>query len=220
MKYFSKETLHNIRLQQGLSAHPRQRSLDISLACKLTLTYGKYHLMMDYRQLAMSKHQMTYQEAERQAEMMNQITIVHHSATDFLDTPEDRVNDSIDTYKEYKRLLEEYSDEVFVSAVVEEFCKRVYEDDDHFIFFKSFCNLYFSVYADALLWYQQRKIGYDEFCMQFQELSWMDGSCTPLDGKRLKMYIMSLREVVEAYHRIRAKDHETLIRQETDKRES
>lgn len=147
MNYFTEETLNHLCLQQGLSARHRQRSLDITLACKLTLTYGKYHLMMDYRQLAMSNHQMTYQEAECQAEMMNQITIVHHSAADFLDTPDDRVNDSIDTYKEYKLLLEEYSDEVFVPAVVEEFCKRVYEDDEHFIFFKPFCNLYFSVYA-------------------------------------------------------------------------
>ena len=89
MSYFSKETLNNLRLQQGMSAHRRQRSLDVTLACKLTLVYGKYHLMMDYRQLAMSMHQMTYQEAERQAEMMNQITIVHHSAADFLDTPDD-----------------------------------------------------------------------------------------------------------------------------------
>lgn len=202
MSYFSEKTLNHLCLQQGMSAHHRQRSLDITLACKLTLVYGKFHLIMDYRQLAMSKHQMTYQEAERQAEMMNQITIVHHSAADFLDTPDDRVNDSIDTYKEYKQLLEEYSDEVFVPAVVEEFCKRVYEDDEHFIFFKPFCNLYYSVYADALLWYQQGKIGYEEFCMQFQELSWMDGSRTPLDGKRIKMYIMSMREVVERYKAI------------------
>lgn len=202
MKYFTNTTLNNLRSQLNQCIRHRQRSLDVTLACKLTLTYGKFHLMMDYRQLAMSKHQMTYQEAERQAGMMNQITIVHHSAADFLDTPDDRVNDSIDTYNEYKRLLEEYSDEVFVPAVVEEFCKRVYEDDEHFIFFKPFCNLYFSVYADALLWYQQGKIGYDEFCMQFQELSWMDGSRTPLDGKRLKMYIMSMREVVEMYKAI------------------
>ena len=39
-------------------------------------------------------------------------------------------------------------------------------------------------------------------CMAFQELSWMDGSRTPLSGKRLKMYIMSMREVVEAYKRL------------------
>lgn len=211
MKYFAKITLNNLRPQPNQCARHRQRSLDITLACKLTLVYGKYHLMMYYRQLAMSKHQMTYQEAERQAEMMNQITIVHHSATDFLDTPDDRVNDSIDTYMEYKRLLDEYSGEVFVPAVVKEFCKRVYENDEHFIFFKPFCNLYFSVYADALLWYQQGKIGYEEFCMQFQELSWMDGSRTPLDGKRLKMYIISMREVVEMY-RIIAKGRKRICK--------
>jgi len=199
MNYFSDETLNHLRQQDCLSKRHYQRSLDITLACKLTLTYGKYHLMMDYRQLAMSKYQMTYQEAERQAEMMNQITIVHHSAADFLDTLDDRVNESIDTYREYKWLLEDFSDEVFVPSIVEEFCKRVYEDEEHFVFFKPFCNLYFSVYADALLWYQQGKIDYNEFCMQFQELSWMDGNRTPLDGKRLKMYIMSMREVVDFY---------------------
>ena len=30
---------------------------------------------------------------------------------------------------------------------------------------------------------------------------WMDGKRTPLNGKRLKLYIMSMREVVETYHR-------------------
>lgn len=98
--------------------------------------------------------------------------------------------------------MEEYSDEQFVPSIVEQFCKRVYEDDDNFIFFKPFCNLYFSVYADALLMYQQGKTDYSTFCREFQELSWMDGKRTPLDGKRLKMYIMSMREVVEAYKKL------------------
>ena len=71
-----------------------------------------------------------------------------------------------------------------------------------FHFFKPFCNLYFSVYADALLMYQQGKIDYSTFCWEFQELSWMDGRRTPLDGKRLKMYIMSMRKVVEAYKKL------------------
>ena len=35
--------------------------------------------------------------------------------------------------------------------------------------------------------------------MEFQELSWMDGKRTPLNGRKLRMYIMSMREVVEAY---------------------
>ena len=117
----------------------------------------------------------------------------------FLHTQDESADESIDTYLEYKQLLEEYSNEQFVPTIVDKFCKMVYEDDDHFIFFKPFCNLYFSVYADALLWYQQGKIDYKTFCMEFQELSWMDGKRTPLNGRRLRMYIMSMREVVEAY---------------------
>ena len=164
--------------------------------------YGKYYLAMLHRELAMSEEQTTYQQAERTADMMNQITVFHSSPSDFLHTQEESTDKSIDTYLEYKRMVEEYSDKQFVPSVVEQFCKMVYEDDEHFIFFKPFCNLYFSVYADALLWYQQGKIDYKTFCMEFQELSWMDGRRTPLDGKRLKMYIMSMREVVEAYKRL------------------
>lgn len=202
--YFSETTLCHLKMLQGISLQHLQRALDVTLACKLTLTYGKYHLMMLHRQLAMSEEQTSFQQAERTADIMNQITIFHLSPTDFLHTQEQSTDESIDVYKEYKQLVAEYSDEHFEPAIVDQFCKTVYEDEEHFIFFKPFCNLYFSVYADALLWYQQGKIEYDEFCMQFQELSWMDGHRTPLDGKRLKMYIMSMREVVEAYHRLRA----------------
>ena len=131
--------------------------------------------------------------------MMNQMTLFHSSPSDFIHSQEESADDCIDTYKEFKRLVEAYSDEHFIPKVVEQFCKMVYEDDDHFIFFKPFCNLYFSIYADALLWYQQGKIDYKTFCLEFQELSWMNGSRTPLDRRRLKMYIMSIREVVDCY---------------------
>ena len=136
---------------------------------------------MLHRQLAMSEEQTTYQQAERQATMMrstivaslakNQMTIFHSSPADFMHTQEESTDESIATYREFKRLVEEYADEHFVPSVVEEFCKRVYEDDEHFIFFKPFCNLYYSVYADALLWFQQGRIVYDTFCQEFQELS-------------------------------------------------
>lgn len=202
--YFSETTLYHLKMQQDISLRHIQRALDVTLACKLTLTYGKYHLMMLHRQLAMSEERTSFQQAERTADLMNKMTVFHSSPTDFLHTQEQSTDESIDVYKEYKQLVAEYSDEHFEPAIVDQFCKTVYEDEEHFIFFKPFCNLYFSVYADALLWYQQGKIEYDEFCMQFQELSWMDGHRTPLDGKKLKMYIMSMREVVEAYHRLRA----------------
>ena len=118
-------------------------------------------------------------------------------------TQEQSMDESIDVYKEYKQLVAEYSDEYFEPTIVDRFCKTVYEDEEHFIFFKPFYNLYFSVYADALLWYQQGKIDYDEFCMQFQELSWMNGKRKPLSRSMLKMYIMSMREVVELYKRLK-----------------
>ena len=187
----------------------------MTLTAKLTLTYGKYHLAMLHRELTMSEEQTTYQQPERSAAMMNQMTIFHSSPADFLrpcgskrpevermHTQEESTDESIATYREFKRLVEEYADEHFVPSVVEEFCKRVYEDDDHFIFFKPFCNLYYSVYADALLFYQHGRIDYDTFCQEFQELSWMDGKRTPLNGRRLRMYIMSMQEVVEAYKKL------------------
>ena len=201
--YFSETTLFHLKLQQDITLRHLQRALNVTLACKLTLTYGKYHLMMLHRQLSMSEERTSFQQAERTADMMNKMTVFHSSPTDFLHTQEQSTDESIDVYKEYKQLVAEYSDEHFEPAIVDQFCKTGYEDDEHFIFFKPFCNLYFSVYADALLWYQQGKIDYDEFCMQFQELSWMDGHRTPLDGKRLKMYIMSMREVVDWYKELK-----------------
>ena len=106
----------------------------MTLAAKLTLTYGKYHLTMLHRQLAMSEEWTTYQQAERQAAMMNQMSIFHSSPSDFMHTQEESTDESIATYREFKRLVEEYADEHFVPSVVEEFCKRVYEDNDNFIF--------------------------------------------------------------------------------------
>ena len=203
MSYLTEKTISNIRHQRNLSLRHQLRSLDITLACKLTLTYGKYHLMMLHRQLAMSEEQTSFQQAERTADMLNKMTVFHSSPTDFLHTQEQSADESIDVYKEYKQLVAEYSDEHFEPAIVDQFCKTVYEDEDHFIFFKPFCNLYFSVYADALLCYQQGKIDYDEFCMQFQELSWTNGKRKPLSRSMLKMYIMSMREVVDWYKELK-----------------
>ena len=171
IRYFSKTTLRHLKPQQGLSVRHQQRAFDVTLGCKLTQAYGEYHLAMLYRELFMSEEKTSYQQAERMAAMMNQLTIIHSSPSDFMQTKEESVNECIDTYKEFRHLVEEYADEYFVPSVVEDFCKKVYADDEHFIFFKPFCNLYYSVYADALLWYQQGKIDYETFCREFQELS-------------------------------------------------
>lgn len=199
IQYFSETTLRHLKPQQDLPERYKRRAFDVTLACKLTHVYGKYNLVRLHRELFMSEEKTLYEQAEQMAEMMNQMSIIDSSPSDFLHTREESLDECIDTYKEYKRMVEEYCDEFFVPSIVEEFCKKVYADDEHFIFFKPFANLYFSVYADALLWYQQGKIDYVTFCQEFQELSWMDGKRTPLNGRKLRMYIASMREVVDFY---------------------
>ena len=108
--YFSEETIQHLVIHNDLTKRYNQRALDITLACKLTLTYGKYHLMMLYRQLAMSEEWTSFQQAERTADMMNKMTVFHSSPTDFLHTQEQSTDESIDVYKEYKQLVAEYSD--------------------------------------------------------------------------------------------------------------
>ncbi len=88
IRYFSETTLSHLKPQYGLSERYQRRALDVALACKLTHVYGKYHLAMLYRELAMSEEQTTYQQAERQAAMMNQITVFHSSPSDFMHTQE------------------------------------------------------------------------------------------------------------------------------------
>lgn len=133
--YFSENTLCHLKLQQGLSERHQRRAFDVMLAAKLTHAYGKYHLAMLHRELFMSEEKTSYQQAERMAAMMNLMTVVHSSPSDFLQTKEESVDECIDTYKEFKQLVEAYADEYFVPSMVEEFCKKVYADDEHFIFF-------------------------------------------------------------------------------------
>ena len=123
--YFSETTLSHLKPQQGLLECYHRRVQDVTLACKLTHVYGKYHLAMLHRELAMSEEQTTYQQAEQQAAMMNQITVFHSSPSDFMHTQEESADESIDTYKGYKQLVEKYSDEQFVPSIVEQFCKMV-----------------------------------------------------------------------------------------------
>ena len=83
IRYFSETTLCHLKPQQGLSVRHQQRAIDVTLAAKLTLTYGKYHLAMLHRELFLSEEKTSYQQAERMAAMMNQLTIIHSSPSDF-----------------------------------------------------------------------------------------------------------------------------------------
>ena len=93
--YFSEITVDHLRLQQTMSKKHQLRSQDVTLACKLTLVYGKYHLMMLHRQLAMSEKRTSFQQAEKTADMMNMMTVFHSSPTDFLHTKEQSTDESM-----------------------------------------------------------------------------------------------------------------------------
>ena len=62
-RYFSEEALCHLKPQQGMSERYQRRAIDVTLAAKLTLTYGKYHLALLHRQIAMSEEQTTYQQS-------------------------------------------------------------------------------------------------------------------------------------------------------------
>ena len=72
IRYFSAKTLSHLKPQQGLLERYQHRALDVTLACKLTYVYGKYHIAMLHRELAMSEERTTYQQAERQADPSRQ----------------------------------------------------------------------------------------------------------------------------------------------------
>ena len=46
IRYFSETTLNHFKSQLGLTERYQRRAIDVTLAAKLTLTYGKYHLAM------------------------------------------------------------------------------------------------------------------------------------------------------------------------------
>jgi hypothetical protein len=62
--YFSEKTLSHLKPQQGLLERYQCRALDVTLVCKLTHAYGKYHLAMLHRELVMDKERTTYQQGK------------------------------------------------------------------------------------------------------------------------------------------------------------
>ena len=63
--FLSEETLSHLKPRQGLSERYQRRALDVTLACKLTHVYGKYHLAMLHRELAMSEERTTSCRCEK-----------------------------------------------------------------------------------------------------------------------------------------------------------
>ena len=202
--YFSEETVRHLLPLEVHTERWLLRALDAMLACKLTLVYGRYHMMSDLRYLAISEHHESYAQAEKLADLLNQLVpTCHTSPAYFMRTSAEYVDESIDAYKEYEHYLNIFDGRFFCPTVAQRFCEMVYEADDYYTF-KSFSNLNYSVFAETLLLYQIGSIDYHDFVNQFQEISLMTGKRSPLTSAELKLYIRTMRKIVDLYKSLMA----------------
>ena len=202
--YFSEETMRHLLPLESRSERWQFRALDALLACKLTLVYGRYHMMSDLRYLAISEPHESYAQAEKLADLLNQfVPTCHTSPAYFMRTSAEYVDESIDAYKEYEHYLNIFEGRFFCSSVAQRFCEMVYEADDYYTF-KAFSNLNYSFFAEVLLLYQIGSIDYHDFVNQFQEISLMTGKRSPLTSAELKLYIRTMRKIVDLYKSLMA----------------
>lgn len=197
--YFSEETLLHLIPPCASKYRWLLRAVEAMLACKLTLVYGRYHMMMDLRSLAISECQESYEHAEQMANLLNQLLPFHHTTpSDLLQSQEAYTDESIDTYKEYTHYLELFEGECFLPEVAKKVCETIYEADDYYTF-KAFSNLNYGVFAETLLLFQIGRIDYSTFVQQFQEISLFNGKRKPLKSADLKLYLRTMHRVVDLY---------------------
>ena len=197
--YFSEITMYHLRPPFAATSQWLLRSIKAMLACKLTLVYAQYHQMSDLQSLVASDYEESYEHAEIMAGFLNQLLPSHPiSPSELMHSKEEYADDAIDKYKEYKHYLEIFRGEGFVSEVAEQFCKKVYEADDYYTF-KAFCNMNYSVYAEALLLFQIGKTDYFTFVEMFQEISLFEGRREPLKARDLKLYLKTMHKITDLY---------------------
>ena len=197
--YFSELTTIHLRPRFASTSRWLLRSVEAMLACKLTLVYGRYHMMTDLRSLVVSDYHESYEHAEVMADFMNCLLPFQHTTpSDLMQSRESYADQSIDMYKEYKHYLELFEGEGFLPEVARKFCKTVYDADDYYTF-KAFSNLYYGVYAETLLFYQFEKMDYPTFVDKFQKISIFERKRKPLKSSEFKLYLKTMHKVVDLY---------------------
>jgi hypothetical protein len=197
--YFSELTMYHLRLPFASTRRWLLRSIKAMLACKLTLVYAQYHQMSDLQSLVASDYEESYEHAELMANFLSQLLPSRPtSPSELMHSKEEYANEAIDRYKEYKHYLELFRGEGFVSEVVELFCEKVYKANDYYTF-KAFCNINYSVYAEALLLFQTGKTNYLTFVDMFQEISLFEGIRKSLKAADLKLYLRTMHKITDLY---------------------
>ena len=124
--YFSELTTIHLRPRFASTSRWLLRSVEAMLACKLTLVYGRYYMMMDLRSLVVSDYHDSYEHAEVMADFMNCLLPFQHTTpSDLMQSRESYADQSIDMYKEYKHYLELFEIEGFPRGTsIHNPCKR------------------------------------------------------------------------------------------------
>lgn len=204
--YFSEETMNHLVFRYETSNRWKRRAVKVLLACKLTLVYGRYHMMSDLQSLAMSEEQVSYRQAEMMADFLNQLVPrCRTSPSYFIKTKADYIEETIDMYKEYEHYLDLFEGDGFFPETARRFCEIIYNADDYYTF-KAFSNFDYLVYAEVLLLYQWREIDYITFVSQFQKIKLYDGRREPLTKTDLDVYIRTMRIIVNVYMTLLADD--------------
>ena len=203
--YFTEKTMLRLILENVTgSSRLMMRSVDMMLACKLTLTYGPYQHMNDFQYIATTGHTESYENAEMFSNMLNLMVPTHHtSPSDFMHSQDDYINESIDKYEEYKSYLNLFEGMGYVPRVVDKFCKTLYDTDGYYSF-KACSNMHYIVYSEALLLYQMGEIDYQTFVQRFQRINLFDGHLKPLNGAMLKQILATIHPIVDLYKKIMA----------------
>ena len=200
--FFTERTLQNLQLSHVEQKRPIFRAIDTILACKLTLTYSKYHQMMDLRKLAISDNTYSYEDAEKMADMLNIIFPWHHTTpSDLIHTPEKYADDAITAYKEYHGYSELFKDSFFIPNVVEMFCHIIYKTGGYYTF-KTYSSLQYSIYTEFLLLYQLELIDYTTLQAHFQDVNFYNGQKKPLSLFKIKQFIKTMNQIVDIYKQI------------------
>ena len=212
--YFSEGTMNHLVFGNETSSRWKRRAVEVSLACKLTLVYGRYHMMSDLQSLAMNDEQTSYSQAEVMADFLNQLVPMSHTLpSDFMKTKAEYIEETIDVYKEYEHYLSLFEGDCFFIETARRFCETVYAADDYYTF-KTFSNLDYSIYAETMLLYQMGGIDYLTFVNRFQRISLFDGRRDPLKKAELDLYIRTMRKIVNLYMSLLADDlcHSSITR--------
>lgn len=123
----------------------------------LMKAYENYHMMQLHASSATTT--LSYEEAERFTNLMNEVFNADIKAETFITTPDDEANKAVEFYKQFERVLDGLSD--LDKSSILSFCKHVYFSFE-FIKLKIDGFIHYPIYIEALLRYFKDACTFEE----------------------------------------------------------